>query len=79
LSGNPLEAAVLGRAALAGEDTPATRLVIGQALETLEPLIRRFDGLAEEVVATGFMPTVRMCSRRRGTARFACGTSRRAS
>ncbi|CAN5918641.1 hypothetical protein BH11MYX2_BH11MYX2_13890 [soil metagenome] len=56
LAGNPLEAAVLGRAALAGEDTPATRLVIGQALETLEPLIRRFDGLAEEVVSTGFMP-----------------------
>ncbi|HEY4059020.1 MAG TPA: serine/threonine-protein kinase, partial [Kofleriaceae bacterium] len=56
LGGNPLEAAVLGRAALAGEDTPATRLVIGQALETLEPLIRRFDGLAEEVVATGFLP-----------------------
>lgn len=56
LGGNPLEAAVLGRAALAGEDTPATRLVIGQALETLEPLIRRFDGLAEEVVSIGFLP-----------------------
>ncbi len=54
LSGNPLRAAILVRAALEGEDTQATRLLEGLALQSLKPLARRFDGLAEPIYAAGF-------------------------
>jgi WD40 repeat protein len=54
IAGNPLRAAVLVRAALDGEDTAATRLLEGLALQSLKPLARRFDGLAEPIYAAGF-------------------------
>ena len=54
LAGNPLRAAVLVRAALAGEDTGATRLLTGLALQSLAPLARRFDGLVEPIHAARF-------------------------
>ncbi|MFN0245924.1 MAG: WD40 repeat domain-containing serine/threonine protein kinase [Kofleriaceae bacterium] len=54
LAGNPLRAAVLVRAALDGEDTGATRLLTGLALQSLQPLARRFDGLVEPIYSVGF-------------------------